>query len=199
MKQLLSLEKLVETFKSFPSIGSKTAERMAFSILDMPKDKAYDIANTIIECKNKIHQCPVCGLLTENNICEICSDSKREHSLCIVIAQSKDVYNFEKIESYKGTYHVLGGLISSLHGVTPNDLKINELIERVKKENIKEIIIATNATIEGETTALYLSKILADLNIKVTRLGYGLPVGGQLEYVDDSTISKALDNRKELK
>ncbi len=199
MKELHSLNKLIDALKSFPSIGSKTAERMGYSILDMDDDEVNNLIESINSAKHDIHQCPICGLLTEDDECYICKDANRDHSVCIVLSYPKDVVNFEKLNSFHGVYHVLNGVISSLHGVGPEDLRINELTERIKKENIKEIIIATNPTLEGETTALYLARILKDYDVKVTRLAYGLPAGGQLDYVDEVTIEKALDNRTNLK
>lgn len=198
MKELNSLNELIEAFRNFPSIGSKTAERMGYSILDMDDSQVADLVKAISKAKKEIHACPVCGLLTEDKICSVCSDKNRDHSVCIVIANPKDVMSFEKIRSYHGIFHVLGGVISSVHGVGPNDLKIKELKNRIHTEEIKEIIIATNPTVEGETTALYLSRILKDENVKVTRLAYGLPAGGQLDYIDEITIGKAIDGRTEL-
>jgi recombination protein RecR len=199
MKELNSLNNLVEAFKSFPSIGSKTAERMGYSVLDMSDAQVEELIEAIEKAKKEIHSCPICGLLTEDDECSICKDPNRNHEQCIVLSNAKDVYKFENIESYRGVYHVLGGLISSIHGVGPDDLKINELLARVAKENIKEVIIATNHTLEGETTALYLAKLLSQLNVKVTRLAYGLPAGGEVDYADDLTIKTALDNRTDLK
>ena len=199
MKELHSLNKLIDALKSFPSIGSKTAERMGYNILDMDDEEVKNLIDSISEAKNEIHQCPICGLLTEDDRCYVCKDLNRNHSICIVLAYPKDVINFEKLNSYHGVYHVLNGVISSLHGIGPEDLKIDELIQRIKNEGIKEIIIATNPTLEGETTALYLARILEKYDVKVTRLAYGLPAGGQLDYVDELTIEKALDNRTDLK
>jgi recombination protein RecR len=199
MKELRSLNKLIDAFKSFPSIGSKTAERMGYSLLDMDNEEVNNLLKAISEAKSEIHACPICGLLTEDEECSICKNQNRDHSVCIVLSYAKDVYNFEKLENYHGVYHVLNGVISSLHGVGPEDLRINELLERIPKEGIKEIILATNPTLEGETTALYIARILKDKNVKVTRLAYGLPAGGQLEYVDELTIEKALDNRTDIK
>lgn len=198
MKELLSLNKLIEAFKSFPSVGSKTAERMGYNILNMPQDKVDAIVNAIIEAKSKIHYCPNCGALTEDELCSICLDNERDHSTCIVVQDAKDIYAFEKLNSYRGSYHVLGGVISSLHGVGPDDLKINELKQRIVKEGIKELILATSPTIEGETTALYISRILKNDSLKISRLAYGMPAGSQLEYVDELTIEKAIEGRTDL-
>jgi recombination protein RecR len=199
MKELHSLNKLIDAFKSFPSIGSKTAERMGYNILDMDDEEVKNLIDSINEAKKGIHPCPICGLLTEDEICYVCKDANRNHSICIVLSYPKDVINFEKLNSYHGVYHVLNGVISSLHGIGPEDLRIEELIKRIQDENIREIIIATNPTLEGETTALYLAKILENYDVKVTRLAYGLPAGGQLDYVDELTIEKALDNRTNIK
>ncbi len=199
MKELNSINKLTTSFKNFPSIGGKTAERMAFNILNMPDSQVEDLLKNIKEVKEKIHQCPNCGILTEDNVCEICTSTTRDHSTCIVLSNYKDVYNFEKMGTFKGIYHVLNGDISSLKGIKPDDLRIKELVERIDKENIKEIILATNPTIEGETTALYLARILQNKDIKITRLAYGLQMGGNLDYTDELTIQKALEGRTTLK
>ncbi len=199
MKELPSLNKLIDAFKSFPSIGSKTAERMAYSLLNMDEENVNNLLKAISDAKHEIHACPICGLLTEEDKCSICKDPNRDHSICIVLSDAKDVYNFEKLNNYHGVYHVLNGVISSLHGVGPDDLRIKELIKRIDDEKIKEIVIATNPTLEGETTALYIARILKDKNVKVSRLAYGLPAGGHLEYVDELTIEKALDNRTNIK
>lgn len=199
MKELNSLNNLIDALKAFPSIGSKTAERMGYSVLNMSNEEVAHLIKTIETAKQEIHPCPNCGLLTEDDICSICKDPNRSHDTCIVISNAKDVYNFEKLESYYGVYHVLGGVISGLHGVTPDDLKIKELLVRIPKEGIKELILATDPTLDGETTALYISRLVSKMNVKVTRLAYGLPAGGQLDYVDELTIKKALENRTDLK
>lgn len=199
MKELTTIEKLANSFSNFQSVGAKTAERMAFNVLNMPQSQIDDLIKNLKDVKEKIHQCPICGLLTEDEVCSICSSKERNHSTCIVLSNYKDVYSFEKLNSYDGIYHVLGGDISSLKGITPNDLKIKELIERIDKENIQELIIATNPTIEGETTALYLARILANKQIKITRLAYGLSIGSSFDYTDELTIQKALDGRTNLK
>ncbi len=199
MKELNSINKLTISFKNFPSIGEKTAERMAFNILSMPNSQVEDLLINIKEVKSKVHQCPNCGLLTENDLCEICSSASRDHSTCIVLSNFKDVFNFEKMGTFNGIYHVLNGDISSLKGIKPDDLRIKELIDRIDKENIKEIILATNPTIEGETTALYLARLLQNKDIKITRLAYGLQMGGNLDYTDELTIQKALEGRTTLK
>lgn len=199
MKELKSIIDLTNSFKKFPSVGSKSAERMAYALLDMDKSEIDEIINAIENVSTKVHQCPICGVLTENNICSICEDKNRNHSACIVVSHSKDVLAFEEIGTYHGVYHVLNGEISAYHGVTPKDLRISELLDRIDKEDIKEIIIATNPNIEGDTTALYLAEILKNKNVKVSRIGFGMPIGGQLDYTDSYTLKKSLENRTSIK
>lgn len=199
MKELKSIIDLTNSFKKFPSVGSKSAERMAYALLDMDKSEIDEIINAIENISTKVHQCPICGVLTENNICSICEDKNRNHSTCIVVSHSKDVLAFEEIGTYHGVYHVLNGEISAYHGVTPKDLRISELLDRIDKEDIKEIIIATNPNIEGDTTALYLAEILKNKNVKVSRIGFGMPIGGQLDYTDSYTLKKSLENRTSIK
>lgn len=199
MKELKSIIDLTNSFKKFPSVGSKSAERMAYALLDMDKSEIDEIINAIENVSTKVHQCPICGVLTENNICSICEDKNRNHSTCIVVSHSKDVLAFEEIGTYHGVYHVLNGEISAYHGVTPKDLRISELLDRINKEDIKEIIIATNPNIEGDTTALYLAEILKNKDVKVSRIGFGMPIGGQLDYTDSYTLKKSLENRTSIK
>ena len=199
MKELKSIIDLTNSFKKFPSVGSKSAERMAYALLDMDKSEIEEIINAIENVSTKVHQCPICGVLTENNICSICEDKNRNHSTCIVVSHSKDVLAFEEIGTYRGVYHVLNGEISAYHGVTPKDLRISELLDRIDKEDIKEIIIATNPNIEGDTTALYLAEILKNKDVKVSRIGFGMPIGGQLDYTDSYTLKKSLENRTSIK
>lgn len=198
MKDLKVVDKLADSFSQFPSIGSKTAERMAYALLDMPQDEVENLLKNIKEAKSKIHPCPVCGILTDEDCCSICTDPDRNHEECIVVALSKDVLPFEKIGTYNGTYHVLGGLINPSKNIGPENLKIEELVNRIVKEGIKELIIATNATPEGEITALYISKILSDRNIKITRLAYGMPIGASFDYIDSLTLEKALKGRTKI-
>lgn len=199
MKELKSIIDLTNSFKKFPSVGSKSAERMAYALLDMDKSEIDEIINAIENVSTKVHQCPICGVLTENSICSICEDKNRNHSTCIVVSHSKDVLAFEEIGTYRGVYHVLNGEISAYHGVTPKDLRISELLDRIDKEDIKEIIIATNPNIEGDTTALYLAEILKNKDVKVSRIGFGMPIGGQLDYTDSYTLKKSLENRTSIK
>lgn len=198
MKELKSINDLTEAFKKFPSIGNKTAERMAYSILDMDKNTIDQIIKSIENATSKIHPCPHCGLLTEEDLCFACKDKERDTSTCVVLAYPKDVNLFESMY-FRGVYHVLNGEISSYHGITPSDLRIKELLDRINKEGIKEIIIATNPNIEGDTTALYIAKLLENTNVKVSRIGFGLPVGGNLEYTDALTIKKSFENRTNFK
>lgn len=200
MKELISLEKLIESFKMFPSIGEKTAERMAYAVLNMNDNEINSLIESIEGVKQNIHFCSNCGMLTENDVCEFCLDPKKDHSTCVVVSSSKDVFKFEESKSFNGVYHILGGDISPSKGITPQDLRFEKLLERIEKENIKEIIIATNPTMEGETTALYLLKLLEKYkDLKVSRIAFGLPIGGQIDYVDDLTIKKALEGRTKLK
>lgn len=198
MKELLSIVNLTEALKCFPSVGEKSAERMAYSLLDLDEEKVNFLLSSIKEARNKIHQCPNCGCLIDTEECEYCNENK-SHDICIVVSYPKDVFTFERMESFKGVYHVLNGEISSIKGITIQDLNIDGLLKRIKKENIKELIIATNPTIEGETTALYLAKILENSDIKVTRLAHGIPMGSSIEYSDNLTLTKAIENRTNLK
>ena len=199
MKELKSFKRVVDSFKRLPSVGLKSAERMAYSLLTMDKEDIEEFAASLIELKDKIHPCPICGVYTEDEICEICQDSTRDQSTLIVFSYEKDVAAFERSDSLHGLYHVLNGVLSAVNGVGINDLRIDSLLERVSKGEIKEVILATNPTIEGETTALFLAKLLESYDVKVTRLAYGMPMGGHLDYADELTIEKALQGRTKLK
>ena len=199
MEKLTSLERLMDYLKRLPSVGTKSAERMAYAILNMDKEIVEGFAQSLIETKAKVHACPNCGLFTERETCSICTDDNRHSDVIIVVSNPKDIFGFEKIDDFKGRYHVLGGLLSATSNVNPEDLKIKELISRIEKEHIKEIIIATNPNIEGEITALYLAKQLSEYPVKVSRIAYGLPMGGQVDYIDSLTLFKALENRREIK
>ncbi len=192
------LEKLTENFESLPGIGRKTAQRLAYFVLNMPKCDAQDFAKAIIDAHEKIHYCDTCCNLTEGKLCNICSDENRDKSVICVVADPKDVAAIERIGEYQASYHVLHGLLSPLNGIGVDDIRIKELLNRVKQCEIKEIIMATNPTVEGEATAIYICKLLKPLGIKVTRLAYGIPVGGDLEYADEVTLSCALEGRQEL-
>ncbi len=198
MKELQSYLALVDSFSKLPGVGKKSAERMAYSILEMKEEDALEFAQAIADAKRKIHKCPRCGLYAENDLCEICSDPSRDHSTCIVVSYPKDALPFEKLQDFNGVYHVLNGVISPAKGMGPEDLNVDLLLERIKTEGIKEVILATNPTIEGETTALFLARLLQKQGINVTRLAYGLPMGASLDYADSLTLSKALEGRRKL-
>lgn len=198
MKDLKSLERLEESFNKLPSIGKRSAERLAYSILDMSNDDVDEFCNALKGVKNKIHVCPICGAYTEDELCDICADSSRDKSILLVVSYPKDVISFEAMNTYRGLYHVLGGIISVQNGKSIDELNIPGLIERVKDSEVKEIIIATNPTIEGETTAIYLSKVLKDYVPNITRLAYGLQMGGTLDYTDSLTLAKAIEGRRKI-
>ena len=198
MKDLKSLERLEESFNKLPSIGKRSAERLAYSILDMSNDDVDEFCNALKGVKNKIHVCPICGAYTEDELCDICADSSRDKSVLLVVSYPKDVISFEAMNTYRGLYHVLGGIISVQNGKSIDELNISGLIERVKNSEVKEIIIATNPTIEGETTAIYLSKVLKDYVPNITRLAYGLQMGGTLDYTDSLTLAKAIEGRRKI-
>lgn len=199
MKELPSILHLTEAFRNFPSVGEKSAERMAYALLEMDKEQISYLLRSIENASTKVHLCPKCGLLTEEDICSICSSSERNHRLMIVLSHPKDVIPFEKMRNYKGIYHVLGGDISSIQDINPEDLTIKELNARLESEGVEELILATSPTIEGETTALYLSRLFINKNIKITRLAYGLPIGASFEYTDELTLSRALQGRTNMK
>ncbi len=192
------LKRLIECFGALPGIGRKTAQRLAFYVLDMPKEQAQGFASAILDAQEKIHNCKICQNFTDKEICDICSSPERDGSIICVVEDPRDVMAFERLREYKGLYHVLHGLISPLDGVGPESIRIKELLQRLQTQDVREIIMATNPTIEGEATAMYLSKLLKPLGYKVTRLAFGIPVGGELEYADNVTLNKALENRMEL-
>lgn len=198
MKDLESINKLIDSFSRFPSVGTKSAERFAFAFLNMSEYDKNNFINSLNEVKTKIHLCPICGSLTELNTCSICSDTDRTNDSLIIVAFPKDVNNFLKLENFKGKFHVLNGLISAIKGIGIDDLNINSLIERIKKDNTKEIILALDPTLEGEITSQYLAKILSEYNVEVTRLALGVPIGGKLDYIDSMTIQKAIEGRKKI-
>ena len=191
----LSLQKLIEYFRTLPSVGQKTAERYAMAVLDMPEEVAEEFANQIAMIHSTIKECPICGNLTEKDVCDICEDAERDKTTICVVQQPKDAYAIEKLGQYKGVYHILHGAISTTKGILPEDINIDSLFNRID-ENTKEIIIATNPTLEGDTTALYLAKRLKEYDgIIVTRLASGLPMGGNLDYTDDVTLMRAFQGR----
>lgn len=195
---VLPLVKLIEQFEKLPGVGRKSAQRLAFHVLALPKEKAAEFAQIILEASEKIHRCKICQNLTDDELCPICSDDKRDKTTICVVEQSQDVMAFERTREYKGLYHVLHGLISPMDGIGPEQLYVKELLARVAGGGVEEVIMSTNPTVEGEATALYLAKLLKPLNIKVSRLAYGIPIGGNLEYADDVTLSRALSGRSEI-
>lgn len=195
---LKALVRLQESLAKLPSIGKKSAERMAFAMLEMEDEDLNEFADAIKELKTKIHLCPICGNITEDDECYICKDESRDRETILVVSSPKDVIAFENAEGYHGLYHVLGGTISISKGKGIEDLNIASLIKRVEEGNIKEIIIATNPTVDGETTALYLAKLLENKGANVTRLAYGLPMGGNLDYADALTLAKAIEGRRKI-
>lgn len=198
MEKLKSLERLEDSFSKLPSIGRKSAERMSFAVLDMEKEDVEEFAKSLLAVKENITRCPSCGMISDSNVCPICDDTSRDNSTIMVVSTPKDVIALEKSNGYHGLYHVLNGEICLAKGKSADDLSIAKLIERIKEGKVKEIILATNPTIDGETTALYLSKILEPYNIKTTRLAYGLQMGGNLDYTDQLTLLKALEGRTKI-
>ncbi len=193
-----SLRLLSEKFARLEGVGKKTAMRMAFSVLEWSEEDAKAFADAIVSAKEKIHLCPICQNLTDREICPICSDEERDHSVICVVTDPRAVLAMEKVREFQGTYHVLHGLISPMNGITPDQLKIKELLARVGTGDVEEVIVATNPTVEGEATAMYLSRLLRPLGVRVTRLAYGVPVGADLEYADEITLFRALEGRREV-
>ena len=193
-----SLQELTEQFARLPGVGGKTAQRLAFHVLSLPMEQAQAFADAIMEAKRTVHTCPVCQNLTDRELCPICQDDTRNRSVICVVAEPKDVIAMERSREFNGVYHVLHGVISPLNHVTQDDIRIKELLLRVSTGDISEIIMATNPDTEGEATAMYISRLLRPMEVKVTRLAYGVPVGSQLEYADEVTLSRALEGRQEI-
>ncbi len=193
-----SLKSLIESFQKLPSIGEKSAERLAFAVMDMSKEEIEEFSNALKDVKSKIKNCSVCGNITEENQCEICSNSNRDSSVVCVVEESKNIMTLEKMGSYNGKYHVLNGLISPMDGTGPDDINIDSLIKRVNEEKIKEVIIAISPTLEGETTSLYISKLLEQTNVIVSKIAHGVPMGADMEYLDSMTLSMAMINRNKI-
>ena len=193
-----SLQNLAEQFGKLGGVGRKSALRMAFSVLDMTEEDAAEFARAIVDAKEKIHLCPICQNLTDRELCYVCDDETRDHSMICVVADAKTVIAMERVREYRGAYHVLHGLISPMNGITPDGICLRELLARLEDGTVKEVIVATGATTEGEATAMYIGRLLAPLGIKVTRLAHGIPYGGALEYADEITLSRALDGRRNL-
>ena len=193
-----ALQNLADQFARLPGIGSKTAQRLAFYVLGMPQDEAEDFAQSILDAKQTVHTCPRCQNLTDKALCPICDDDNRDQSIICVVADPKDVIAMERSREFRGVYHVLHGVISPLNHVSQDDIKIRELLLRVGEGGVREVIMATNPDTEGEATAMYISRLLRPMEVKVTRLAYGVPVGSQLEYADEITLLRALEGRREI-
>ena len=193
-----SIEKLIEEFEKLPSIGHKTAVRLAFYVLNMSLDDAKKFSETIIEAREKLKYCSICGNITDEDPCTICSNTKRNKELVCVVEDVRDIIPIERTHEYIGVYHVLHGVISPMNGVGPNDINLKDLMTRIGSGEIKELILATNPNVEGEATAMYISKLVKPFNIKTTRIAHGIPIGGDLEYTDEVTLAKALENRREI-
>ena len=193
-----ALQNLADQFARLPGIGGKTAQRLAFHVLSLPLEDAEEFAGAILEAKKSVHTCPECQNLTDREICPICDDDMRDKSVICVVAEPRDVIAMERSREFRGVYHVLHGVISPLNHVTQDDIKIRELLMRVGSGEVREVIMATNPDTEGEATAMYISRLLRPMEVKVTRLAYGVPVGSQLEYADEVTLSRALEGRQEI-
>ena len=198
MQYIAPLAKLIEHFRALPGIGSKTAVRLAYHVLDMDAAQAKALAQAIIEAKEKVGYCNTCFNLSDRNPCQICGSDARDHSVICVVEQPQDVAAMERMREFKGVYHVLHGALSPLEGVGPEEIRVRELLGRLYGGGVKEVIMATNPNVEGEATAMYIAKLLKPAGIKVTRIAHGLPVGGDLEYADEVTLSKAMENRREI-
>lgn len=198
MQYIAPLAKLIEHFRALPGIGPKSAVRLAYHVLDMDAEKAKALAGAIMEAKEKIGFCTTCFNLSDRNPCEICASEKRDHTTICVVEQPQDVAAMERMHDYHGVYHVLHGALSPLEGIGPEKLRIRELLVRLQSRDVKEIIMATNPNVEGEATAMYIARLLKPMGLRVTRIAHGLPVGGDLEYADEVTLAKAMENRVEL-
>ena len=195
---MVALRKLEEQFARLEGVGRKSATRMAFAVLEMEDEAAEEFANAILEAKRSIHLCPVCQNMTDRELCPVCSDLYRDHSVICVVTDVKAVMAMERVKDFRGVYHVLHGVISPMNRITPEQLKIKELLTRLEDDTVKEIILATNADIEGNATAMYLAHLIKPLGIKVTRLAYGIPVGADLNYADEYTLMQALEGRRDM-
>jgi recombination protein RecR len=193
-----ALKRLIHSLAKLPGIGEKTAARLAFFILRQPDEYAHELSSALLDLKSKMRICSVCCNLTEEDPCRLCSDDERADDIICVVEEPREVLALEKSREYRGRYHILHGVLSPIDGVGPEDLKIRELLERLRDSQVQEVIVATNPTVNGEATALYLSKLIRPLSIRVTRIAHGVPVGGSLEYIDEVTLSKALENRREI-
>lgn len=198
MDSALPLVKLIEQFAKLPGVGRKSAQRFAFYLLDLPEDKVKQFAENILEAKRTIHRCKTCGNLTDDEYCNVCAADSRDTSIICVVEDPRDILAFERTKEYNGVYHVLHGLLSPMEGIGPEQLTLKELLGRINAGGVAEVIMATNPTVEGEATAIYIARLLKPLGVKVSRLAYGIPVGGNLEYADEVTLYRALEGRSEL-
>lgn len=194
----VSIEKLIEEFEKLPGIGHKTAVRLAFHVLNSSYEDAEKFANTIIDARKNLRYCSICNNITDTDPCTICANVKRDKSVICIVEDVRDIIPIERTHEFNGVYHVLHGVISPMNGIGPNDIKVKELMTRLGTDDVKELILATNPNVEGEATAMYISKLVKPFNIKTTRIAHGIPIGGDLEYVDDVTLVKALENRREI-
>lgn len=192
------LERLVEQFQRLPGIGAKTAQRLAYFVLKLPKEEAREFSDAILKAHENIHYCKECCNITDKEVCSLCGNQSRNHSVICVVEDPRDVMALERTQEFDAVYHVLHGVISPLNGIGPDQIHIKELLARIEKDSVTEVIMATNPTVEGEATAMYISKLLKPLGVKVTRLAYGIPVGGDLEYADEVTLARALEGRREI-
>ena len=193
-----SIEKLIASLNSLPGIGIKSAQRLAYHVISMPDEDVNALADALIEAKRRVHFCPVCGSYTEDKICEICASPKRSSETLCVVKDARDVSFMERMREYNGRYHVLGGVLSPMDGVGPDKLRIAQLVERIKTEGVREVILATNPDVEGEATASYIAKLLRGMPVRVTRIAHGIPIGGNLEFIDEMTLFKAMQNRRDM-
>lgn len=193
-----SIEKLIASFNRLPGIGIKSAQRLAYHVISMPDEDVNALADALIEAKRRVHFCPVCGSYTEDEICEICASPKRSSETLCVVKDARDVSFMERMREYNGRYHVLGGVLSPMDGVGPDKLRIAQLVERIKTEGVREVILATNPDVEGEATASYIAKLLRGMPVRVTRIAHGIPIGGNLEFIDEMTLFKAMQNRRDM-
>ena len=192
------INRLIDELSSLPGIGGKSAQRLAFYLINLPKDRVNKLANAIVDARENVHYCKVCCTLTDDDICPICSNPNRDHKTIMVVENARDLAAYEKTGKFEGVYHVLHGAISPMMGIGPGDIRLSELMQRLQTEEVDEVIVATNSSLEGETTAMYISKLIKPTGIKVTRIASGVPVGGDLEYIDEVTLLRALEGRTEL-
>lgn len=195
---ILPLQNLIDSFRKLPGIGGKTATRLAFALLSFSDEDAASFAEAVMDAKQNIHSCPICCNISLDGACPVCADPERDRRMICVVESPKDVMAFERIREYRGTYHVLGGVLSPINGIGPEQLHIRELFTRLSNEDVEEILIATNPTVEGEATASYLAKMIRPFSVKISRLAYGLPVGGDLEYADEVTLHRAIEGRRPI-